>query len=541
MNQVDEKLPHVHLDEADARHAGYYRQGFWRAGDVWSSVCEVAARHPGKTALIEDDRSLTFEQLIGLSGRVASGMNAHGVGEGDLVLIQARNSIDATLSMLACACLGAVMAPIPPMFSAAQIAAICSNANARMMIALGDPKEIVRAIEGVQAAGTVTLVVVPDDYLTSSEAVSWSQLTADQRPWRHSPVDADALALLVYSSGTTGTPKGVMHSANTLRFAIEQRALAQQVGADDICLVAAQFGFVGSAVFGLLACTVLGATTVLMRSWSGDDALALIARHGVTYGLLMPTHVHDLLHSPLLGDVDVSSFRHCAMSGLSRAQRLAVRERLCPLPFAAYGMSECLGLASSRPQDSLSSQLETDGVPLPGNEIRIIDAQGMSVASGEVGEILVRGPCCFLGYYGNTELTSKTLDQDGWLKTGDLGRLGIDGHVVYVAREKDVIRRGGVNIYPGDTEAVLVGHPRIEHVALVGYPDQRLGERACACVITHDHLEISLEELCDWLQRRGVARYAWPERVAVFDHFPRSASLKVQKAVLAQWLQGHSL
>lgn len=540
MKQVDETLPDVSPDEPPVRHASYYRRGFWRTGDVWSSVCETAARHPDKVALIEESRSLTFEQIIGLARRVAYGMHGNGVRAGDLVLIQARNSIDATLSMLACACLGAVMAPIPPMFSAAQVAAICSDANARMMIALGEPKEITRAIEGVQLAGTLTTLVVPHDYASLAGAIAWSQLVAGDEQWVHSPVNAEALALLVYSSGTTGTPKGVMHSANTLRFAIEQRAKAQHVGADDVCLVAAQFGFVGSAVFGLLACAVLGVTTVLMRSWNGDDALTLIARHRITYGLLMPTHVHDLLHSSLLGDVDVSSFRHCAMSGLSRAQRLAVRERLCPLPFAAYGMSECLGLASSRPQDSLSSQLESDGVPLPGNEIRIVDTQGVQMAEGEVGEILVRGPCCFLGYYGNLSLTSKTLDRQGWLRTGDLGRLNVEGHIVYVAREKDVIRRGGVNIYPGDTEAVLVGHPRIEHVALVGYPDRRLGERACACVITHDNLEISLEELCEWLQSLGVARYCWPERVAMFDRFPRSASLKVQKTVLAQWLQERS-
>ncbi|MBD1550436.1 class I adenylate-forming enzyme family protein [Pseudomonas typographi] len=537
MKQVEQMPASVVPDERDVRHASYYRRGFWRTEDLWASVYGAAARHPEKVALIEDDRSLTFDQLIGAASRLAGGMHRQGLRPGDLVLIQARNSIDATLSMLACACLGAVMAPIPPMFSASQIAAICGNADARMLIALGEPKEITRAIEGVQAAGTTTTLVVPDDYQGAAHACTWSQLSAGTGQWLHAPVDAQALALLVYSSGTTGTPKGVMHSANTLRFAIVQRALAQQVSVDDICLVAAQFGFVGSAVFGLLACAVLGLTTVVMRSWNGDDALRLIARHRITYGLLMPTHVHDLLHSPLLGEVDVASFRHCSMSGLSREQRLAVRERLCPQPFAAYGMSECLGLASSRPQDTLASQLGSDGAPLPGNEVRIVDARGEALPSGEVGEILVRGPCCFLGYYGNPSLTSKTLLADGWLRTGDLGRLDADGHVVYVAREKDVIRRGGVNIYPGDTEAVLVCHPRIEHVALVGYPDERLGERACACVITCDKAAITLAELCAWLESRGVARYAWPERVAHFDSFPRSASLKVQKAVLAQWLQ----
>lgn len=538
MNQAQELSLHSESGEPDERLAGYYRQGYWRAGDLWSCVSEAAGRYRQKVALIEPDRSVTFEQMLEQAAHLAGGMHGHGVRAGDLVLIQARNSIDATLSLLACACLGAVMAPVPPMFSAAQIAAICTNANARMMIALGEPKEVARGVEGVRSARTATLLVVPDESVECADVIRWSQLAESNVAWRHCAVDAQALALLVYSSGTTGTPKGVMHSANTLRFAIEQRASAQQVTADDVCLVAAQFGFVGSAVFGLLACAVLGVTSVLMRSWNGDEALQLIARHRISYGLLMPTHVHDLLHSPWLGQVDLSTFRHCAMSGLSRHQRLFVRERLCPMPFAAYGMSECLGLASSRPWDDLASQLESDGAPLPGNEVRIVDAQGGDMAAGDVGEILVRGPCCFLGYYGNPSLTDKCLDRDGWLRTGDLGRLTAQGHVVYVAREKDVIRRGGVNIYPGETEAVLAAHPRVEHVVLVGYPDERLGERVCACLITRDGAAISLEDLCHWLEQRGVARYAWPERVAIFERFPRSASLKVQKNVLAQWLEG---
>lgn len=540
MNQAEQLSLQTGASLQNERLLEYYRQGYWRTGDLWTCVSEVADRHGNKVALIEQERTLTFVQMRDQAARLAAGIRGQGVRAGDLVLIHGRNSIEATLSMLACACLGAVMVPVPPMFSATQIAAICGNANARMMIALGEPREIDQCVEGVRSASTRTAIVVPHDSVQGSEAVSWSQLAGSDAVWRHSPVDSAALALLVYSSGTTGTPKGVMHSANTLRFAIEQRARAQQVSNDDVCLVAAQFGFVGSAVFGMLACGVLGVTTVLMRSWNGDEALQLIARHRISYGLLMPTHVHDLLHSPLLDHLDLTSFKHCAMSGLSPDQRMAVRDRLCPMPFAAYGMSECLGLASSRPSDDLASQLESDGAPLPGNEVRIVDAQGADVMAGQVGEILVRGPCCFLGYYGNPSLTARCLDRDGWLRTGDLGRLTALGQVVYVAREKDVIRRGGVNIYPGDTEAVLATHPRIEHVVLVGYPDERLGERACACVITRDGATISLEELCHWLERRGVARYAWPERAAVFEQFPRSASLKVQKNVLAQWLEGQS-
>ncbi|MDT4795855.1 Medium-chain fatty-acid--CoA ligase [compost metagenome] len=537
MHYVGESPPWVASDECSRRRAEYYRHGFWRRDNLWVSVTKTAARQPAKTAVIDGERELTFSQLISHARSVAAGMQSQGVGAADIVLIQARNSMEATLAMLACACIGAIMAPIPPIFSAAQVAAVCADARPRLMIALGENKEIARAVEGALQVSTEMRMVVGDHYPDPDGLIPFRELLSQDQVNASACVDADAPALLVYSSGTTGTPKGVVHSANTLRYAIEQRALRQGVDQDDVCLVASQFGFVGSAVFGLLACAVLGVTTVLMRSWGGDDALRLIARHRINYALLMPTHVHDVLHSPLLGTLDISSFRHASMSGLSRLQRLAVRERLCPLPFAAYGMSECLGLVSSSADQPVASQLDTEGALLPGNELRIVNPDGDDCDPGEIGEIFVRGPCCFLGYHANPRLTASTLSPDGWLRTGDLGRLDESGNLIYVAREKDVIRRGGVNIYPGDTERVLATHPRIEHVAIVAYPDDRLGERACACVVTRDGQELSLEQLCSWLEEHGVARYLWPERVARFDSFPRSASLKVQKPILASWLK----
>ncbi|MCY1271277.1 Medium-chain fatty-acid--CoA ligase [compost metagenome] len=537
MYQVEEGTSPVVGAESRHRHAEYYRLGFWRREGLWTSIAKVAEIQPDKTAVIDGERELSFAQLVSQAASLAGGMRRQGVGHGDTVLIQARNSVDALLAMLACARLGAIMAPIPPIFSAVQVAAICANAKARLLIALGESKEIARALEGARQLGCEMRIVVSDHYYDADGSIPFQSLFSDEQLNESDLADPDAPALLVYSSGTTGTPKGVTHSANTLRYAIEQRALRQGVDSHDICLVASQFGFVGSAVFGLLACAVLGVTTVLMRSWSGDDALRLIAQHRVSYALLMPTHVHDVLHSPLLGALDISSFRHASMSGLSRKQRLAVRELLCPLPFAAYGMSECLGLVSSSADQPVSSQLDTEGTLLPGNEMRIVNAEGLECSPGEIGEIVVRGPCCFLGYHVNPDLTASTLSPDGWLKTGDLGRLDEARNLIYVAREKDVIRRGGVNIYPGDTERVLAAHPQIEHVAIVAYPDDRLGERACACVVTRDGQDLSLEQLCSWLQSHGVARYLWPERVARFKSFPRSASLKVQKPVLVSWLK----
>ena len=523
-------------ESGDARQAQYYLKGYWRDDDLWSSIQAVAERNAERIALIDGEASLTFAQILVEARAIAGGLQRLGVEPGHVVLIHARNTLQSSLALLACACLGAVMTPVPPMFSAAQLSVICRSANARLVIALGDEREVVSALEGARDAGCVEVIVVPDEHVSEMDACSWSDLRSSLEDFPHQRIDANALALLVYSSGTTGAPKGVMHSANTVRYAIEQRARMHGVAAGDVSLVASQFGFVGSVVFGLLAGPLLGMTSVLMGAWNGDDAVRLIARHRVSYSLFMPTHVHDVLASSLLDGADVSSFQRCAMGGLTRERRLDVRRRLCPNPFPAYGMSECLGFASCTPADNDDLLLDCDGYPFPGTEVLIVDEAGLSVATGMSGHILVRGPSRFLGYYGAARISADAIDQDGYFRTGDLGRLNESGGIHYVAREKDMIRRGGVTIVPGDLEAALAGHPRIEHVAVVGLPDERLGERTCACVITRDGGPLSLEDVRLHLERQGVARYTWPERIELFESFPRSASLKVQKGVLVELL-----
>ena len=516
--------------------AQYYADGYWKPHDLWSTFADCAQRNADRVALIADGRELRFGELLNDAARLGCGLRVLGVQPGDVVVIHGRNSIESTQALLACAHAGAVMTPIPPMFSAAQLAGVFGSARAKAVIALGDEKEVARAAEACRGVASVCALVVGDDVAAPEGASSWARLHHEGPLPARSAVDPDALALLVYSSGTTGAPKGVMHSANTVRYAVEQRARLHGVGPGDVALVVSQFGFVGSIVFGLLLGPLTGATSVLMRAWNGDAAVGLIERHRVSYGLMMPTHVHDLLSSPLLPDADVSSLRRSAMGGLSRERRLEVRRRLCPQPLPAYGMSECLGYTSCSIDDPDDKALATEGHPYPGTQTAIFDEHDQPVAPGTTGAIVVRGPSRFLGYYGAPDLAAEAITAQGWYRTGDLGWLDESGCITFVAREKDIIRRGGLTIVPGDLEATLMAHPRIEHVAVVGLPDDRLGERACACVITHDDAPITLAELTDFLEQRGVARYTWPERVELFTTFPRSASLKVQKRALVEQL-----
>lgn len=516
--------------------AEYYAQGYWKQQDLWDSFAERARLHPDHIAFRVDAQQTTAAQLMDASMRLAGGLRSRGIEAGDVVVIHGRNTIEAVQAMLACAWIGAVMTPIPPMFSVTQLTAVCKSSRAKAVIGLLGPKDLVRTIAAAQESASVRCIVVPDDVPLQSGLTPWSRLFGDPPHGQRAPQDPDALALLVYSSGTTGTPKGVMHSANTARYAIEQRARLHEIGPQDVGLVAAQFGFVGSAVFGLLLGPLTGMTQVLMPSWNPDAAIALIERHRITYAMLMPTHVHDILASPALDGADVSSLTRAGMSGLPREHRTEVMRRFCPKPLPTYGMSECLGYATGSMHDSDDKLVRTDGHPFPGTHTMVLGEDGRPAPAGETGPIIVRGPSRFLGYFGAPELTRAALTDEGYYRTGDIGKLDADGYLTFVARVSDIIRRGGVMIVPGDAEAVLLEHPRIEHVAIVGLPDARLGERACACVISRDQAPVTLEEITGFLEQRAVARYTWPEKVAMFTSFPRSASLKVQKRALVETL-----
>lgn len=516
-----------------SRQSAYYSLGYWRQEDLWTTFARVAERQPDHVALMADDRPITYRELALASRRLGAGLRARGVRQGDAVALQARNSIESVVGLLGCLWLGAVVIPVPPIFSVNQLTTIIQHAHPRVAMALADPHEARRVLEAARSTGSTELLVVADELSGEPDTVAWSELFRDDHRDRV-PVSPDVPIFVAFSSGSTGTPKGVMHSANTLRYTGETVGRLHQVTPADTCLVVCEYGFIGSTVFGALLGLLAGATTVLMRRWDPDQALALIEKHRVTYSLMMPTHTYDILESPRLAHTDVSSFWRANLPGLTRERRVEAIARFCPKPLQMYGLSECLGNTTNAVTDDLEKILATDGRPLPGTEMRIVEEDGKVLPPGQVGAVELRGPSLFLGYHGNERLTAEAMTADGFYRTGDRGWLDPEGYMTYGGRSKDIIRRGTVTIIPGDVEAVLLTHPRIKDVALVGLPDERLGERACACVITKDGRPITLEEITSFLQGQSMARYQWPEHVIAMAEFPRTPSLKVKKPELVQ-------
>jgi acyl-CoA synthetase (AMP-forming)/AMP-acid ligase II len=501
----------------------WYAAGHWRPESLWESIAKAGAGRGAAVALRDESGAVDWTQLLHRALIVSAGLGALGVHRGEAVMIQSRNRAEAVIAMLACFAGGYLCIPVPPLFAAAQLVAIAGAAGARCFIELDDEHGAPKlAAVGSALPGLIT--IAPDAFARRLEAGA---------PATAQPLGADEPCFVLYSSGSTGNPKGVLHSGNSLRFSAETVARHHGVGPADRVLVGMEFGFVGSTVLSVMLALLAGAGMTLMPQWSAAQALETIARQKITYTLLLSAHVVDLLRSPALGSSEGTSLRRAILAGLNEDQRRETMARLCPRPLPMYGMSESIGHTTCEAGDPLDAILSTDGRAIAGTEIELRDESGAVVPPGVTGDVHLRGPNRCLGYFNAPQLTAQSIGRDGFLRTGDRAVLDRRGFMTFQARAKEIIRRGGVTIIPGEVEALLRSHPDVVDVALVAVPDERLGEKSCACVIPRQGSTVTLASLTAHLERLSVARYLWPEYAVTMRAFPRTVSLKVRRADLA--------
>jgi acyl-CoA synthetase (AMP-forming)/AMP-acid ligase II len=513
----------------------YHERGYWTDDDLWRTFEAVAARQPERIAFVDESRAIRFDELSNEARRFGRSARACGLADGDIVVIHGRNCIEAVIAMLGCWFANLVVALVPPMFSLRNVSSILENTGSALVVGLGEPHDMERLRDAARARG-VEHRVVADWTAPESDEQGWQQFLQQGavETARTTARPANDLSLLIFSSGTTGVPKGVMHSANTVRYSAVTYADLHRIGPDDVYLIVLEFGFVASSILGVLVPLLKGCTGILQRHWSATRMLQLIEKHRSSYIFLMPTHAIDVLSSERLDETDCSSVRRGVVAGLREEHREDARKRLCAMPFPMYGMSESPAHVTGSLVDDWQALRRSEGRPLPGAEVVIRDDDGAEVPAGEKGNVLVRGPNRFLGYFRDAELSAASLTGEGYFKTGDIGFVDAAGIMSFVSRSKDIIRRGGVTVVPADVESALRPHPRLSDVAVIAVPDERLGERACACVITRDRKGIELEELTRFLEQHSHARYMWPEYVYVCESFPRTPSLKVKKNELAE-------
>ena len=531
-----------------ARRDEMIARGLWHETTLAQHLAAAVARCPDKIALIDyasdhaSDRvdgtaatgpvRLSFRDLDAWSTRIANGLRLRGIGAGDVVSIQLPNCWQFIATVLACSKLGAVMNPLLPIYGERELLFMLGFCEARMLIAPQrlrghDHAAMVRSLQA-RLPRLQQLVFLGDDGPDGFETA----LTAhgDDRPVGASPQRADDVALLMFTSGTTGEPKGVMHTSNTLMSSLAAARTPLAIDEHDVALCAAPMGhMLGLALLCILP-LMTRATTVVMAAWDARRALELAAAEGITFAAGATPYLADLLEAVRTGCRWAPGWRLLCCAGAPIPPVLVERagHELGLTVCSLWGMTEVQAGTVTPFEAGNRLSAIADGKPPEGMSVRIADEHGRALPDGTTGRLLVRGCGVFAGYLKRPDLNA--VDAEGWFDTGDLACVVNDaGYVRLNGRTKDLIKRGGISIPVVEVEALIARHAAVASVAIVGYPDDRLGERACAFVVTNPGHALDLPTLQAHLQAAGLTRQYWPERLSICEALPRTPTGKVQK------------
>jgi len=517
----------------------YTRSGHWGTETFYDLLARRARAHPDRVALVDRGRRVTYGELKARIDRVAAHLAAFGLGPGDVVTIQLPNWAEFAYVFFAAERLGAVANQIGPDFRSREVEYIIRFSESRAYVCPAAFKgfdyvgmidelrsrlpelRVVGVVGGAGRTGTVAL----DELVDGSGPV----LTAPT-----SPLGANDVMRMAFTSGTTGNPKGVVHSANTTLPACRFLNRDMEVSEDEVFLIYLPLGL-NWGYLTLVQALLAGARAVLLDRFSAGAALELIERERVTFVPTAPASIIAMLSDPGLAARDLSSLRVVITGGAScpvetiREYRARMRGHLIEL----YGMLETGFHAYTRLTDDPEAVAGTVGRPVAEMGLRVIDEQGRDVAPGAEGEIAAEGPSVHLGYHKNPAANTELFTAEGWFRTGDLGRIDDAGNLRIVGRVKEMINRGGKKFFPREIEEILYTHPKILHAAIIGVPDPRLGERNCLCVIPRAGQSLTLEEAVAFL-RDQVAAYKLPEMLEIVDELPFTPTGKLQRHVLAR-------
>ena len=523
----------------------YRAEGLWRDRLLVDYFEDAVAAFPDKTAVL-DERfgGLTYLELEQTALRLAAALRARGVSKGDNFVIALPNWHQVSAFVLALGYLGAVTVHMPITGREREFGGVLDITRAKGIVvpAVFRDHDFVSMLDALPRdthAPTLRVAVAADE--APLGWVTYDQLLAEGPADALKPqpaVTAEDLTSLLFTSGSSGAPKGVMHSANSLCALNTSVAPLYGLGPDDVIFMGAPLGYSAGLVHGVRLALFLGAKLVLQESWNGERAVEIMAREGATFTLTTPTLLQDLLDSAAFaehGEHLRLRLIFCGGSYVPSDLLGAARDKLpSTLTSVIWGMTEGIGSAC-RPGTPAERVVGTDGQPYLGTELKVLREDGSDAAVDEEGDLVMRGPQLFLGYYERPELDAECFVPGGWFRTGDVARIDAEGYVKITGRRKELIIRGGVNISPAEIEAELIGDPRIRQLAVVDMPDRRLGERVCACVVPNEGQEdLTLADAVEIARRRGLAKHKWPERLELLESLPLTPAGKLQRTAVRE-------
>jgi cyclohexanecarboxylate-CoA ligase len=525
-------------------------EGYWRDVLIDAHVAAAARDMPDAVAAIDGAARITYRDLEDSIEAVAASLAGLGVGHGEPVSWQLPNWHEALILHHAVLRLGAVSNPIIPIYRQREVGYILRQTRSRVVVVPGTfrgfdyPAMIAELRPGLPCLQHVVVARPPGGPVPSSGAPG-SGVLAFEELLRGDPGSVPAVAraaddpmLLMFTSGTTAEPKGVLHTHNTLDY--ECRSIIQVYGlrSDDVVFMPSPVTHITGLLYGLQLPAMLGTRVVLQDIWDATAALRLIEAERCSFTVAATPFLHGLVHHPQLASYDVSSLRIFACGGADVPPGL-IRQadnRLGTTATRVYGSTEFPTLSTSPPDAPEDKRAGTDGQPIGAAEYRIVGDDGANLPVGQVGELLVRGPELFPGYLADAD-NDGAFTGDGWFRTGDLASADADGYVSIQGRKKDIILRGGENISAIEVENLLFEHPAIREVAIVAMPDPVLTERACAFIVPAPGASPTLADLTEYLVSKQMARQKLPERVEIVTELPKTQSGKVQKFRLRELIQ----
>jgi cyclohexanecarboxylate-CoA ligase len=536
----------------------FRERGWWRDRTYHDDFLDAVAAQPDKAAIVTHRRDpqpstsvLSYRQLDRHVDRFAAALLELGVQRGDIVSVQLPNDWTFAALTMACARIGAVVNPLVPIFRERELTFILGRTGSPVVIVpamfrghdhaamldrvLGELDGTARGF-AVGGEATVGRVAPFEPHFVAHR---WEDET-DPAQLRMRAIRPDEVAELQFTSGTTGEPKGVMHTPNTIYAGT--LAFAHSAGltdADSILMpstLAHQTGF----LVGIVLPLAMGMKVVYQDVWDPQVFCRLADDEEITFSAGATPFLTDIVTTCQQRGRRLASMRSyvCAGAPIPSPLVAATQEHASDDLIAVWGMTENGAVTMTRRGDPIEVVADSDGIPVEWMEVRVVGPDGAELAVGEVGRLLARGASQTIGYFKRPDLYQAVLSpaDDGrgeWFDTGDLARRRADGGIRIAGRTKDLVIRGGENVPVVEVEAILFGHPKVKEVAVIGLPDERLGERACAVVVP-DGAPPKLDELTAFLAEAGMAKQFWPERLEVVEAMPKTPSGKVQKFQLRE-------
>ncbi|MDP9220464.1 MAG: long-chain fatty acid--CoA ligase [Actinomycetota bacterium] len=482
------------------------------------NLSESASMYPDHPAVKLDDFVLTYAELDNAAARLATLVRDLGIEPGDRVGLQMPNVPAFAVVFFGVLKAGGVVVPMNPLLKAREVEHYLSDSGAKLLFSWQD--FAAEAELGAKAAGTAFQPVVPGEF---------EQLVAAAEPLAGGPVSRDDTdtAVILYTSGTTGKPKGaeLTHAGLNKNQAVSARTLFK-IGPEDVVMGCLPLFHVFGMVCGLNATIASGATLTLIPRFDPMKALQVIGRDRVTVFEGVPTMYAAMVGVPDRASYDVSTLRTCVSGGAALPVEVlrGFEQAFGAMILEGYGLSETSPVVSFNHPDA-ERKAGSIGTPIEGVLMRLVDDQGEPVPDGEVGEIQVAGHGVMKGYWNNPAATEVTI-KDGWLNTGDVARQDDDGYYYIVDRKKDLLIRGGYNVYPREVEETLYEHPAVAEAAVVGIPHDSLGEEIGAAVALKAGATATPEEIRDFVKER-IAAYKYPRHVWIVDALPKGPTGKI--------------